>query len=145
MKKLLYIFMIFVSGMLLAQKSNTVKFAVYNDAIGTVKMFDNHKSTIEKVNVYKTKANLPSHLKKFEYLADNGLVEVKLKKNAGNPDSISLELLNSQGNVPKDSPVFIEGYKIEGPDTRIYSEMIENVEVIDFNGQKCLSISTIQK
>ncbi|MFZ4928987.1 hypothetical protein [Chryseobacterium sp. Mn2064] len=145
MKKLLYAFLVFASGMLFAQKSNTVKFAVYKDVIGTVKMFDNHKSDIEKLNVYKTKAALPSNLKKFEYLADNGLTEVKLKKNAGNPDSISLELLNSQGNVPKNSPIFVEGYKIEGPKTRIYSEMIDNIEVIDFNGQKCLSISTIQK
>jgi hypothetical protein len=142
MKKLIYTFLLFASGMLSAQKSNIVKFAVYNDAIGTVKMFDNHKSNIEKVNFYKTKASLPSHLKKFEYLADNGLTEIKLKKNAGNPDSLSLELLNKQGNVPTTSPVFIDGYKIEGPDTRIYSEMIENIEVKEYNGQNALYIST---
>lgn len=145
MKKLLYTFLIFASGMVMAQKSNTVKFAVYNDVIGTAKMFDNYKSSIEKINIFKTKATLPSNLKKFEYLADNGLVEVKLKKNGAYPDSISLELLNSQNNVPKNSPVFIDGYKIEGPDTRIYSEMIENTDIIDYNGQKCLSISTAQK
>nr|WP_315033087.1 hypothetical protein [uncultured Chryseobacterium sp.] len=146
MKKILYTFLILTSGMLFAQKDSNVKFAVYNNVLGTIKMFDDyHKANIEKVNVYKTKANLPAGLKKFAYLADNGLVEVTLKKNAGYPDSMSLELLNEQHKLPKDSPVYIEGYKIEDPTTRIYSEMIENIEIIDSNGQKSINISTTKK
>jgi hypothetical protein len=79
MKKLLYIFLIITSGLLWGQKNSNVQFAVYNDAIGTASMFDLYKSSIEKVNVYKTKASLPSHLKKFDYLADNGLIEIRFK------------------------------------------------------------------
>lgn len=144
MKKLLYIFLIISSGLLWAQKNSSVQFAVYNDAIGTASMFDLYKSGIEKVNVYKTKASLPSHLKKFDYLADNGLIEIKFKKNEGYPDSLSLEMLNEQSNLPKDRPVFIEGYQFNDTTTRVYNEMIDNIELVDFNGQKCIHISTIR-
>ncbi|RQO33787.1 hypothetical protein DBR39_22725 [Chryseobacterium sp. KBW03] len=143
MKKLLYIFLILSSAMLSAQKSTSVKFAVYNDAIGTASMFNLYKSSIEKVNVFKPKAHLPSNLKKFDYLADNGLIEIKFKKNAGYPDSLSLEMLNEQNNLPKDRPVFIEGYQCNDTATRIYNEMIGNIEIIDLNGQKSIHISTI--
>lgn len=142
MKKIVYTFLIFTSGMLFAQKDNNVKFAVYNDAIGTAKMFNHYKEYIEKTNVFKSKASLPANLKKFGYLAENGLIEIKLKKSFGYPDSLSLEMLNEQHNLPKNSPVFIESYKIDDTTTRIYSEMIDNIEVIDFNGQKCIRIST---
>ncbi len=144
MKKLLYLFLIFSSGLLLAQKNSNVKFAVYNNAIGTASMFDLYKSSIEKVNIFKTKASLPSYLKKFDYLADNGLIEIRFKKNAGYPDSLSLEMLNEQSNLPKDSPVFIEGYQLNDPTTLIYSEMIGNIELKEVNGQKNIHISTIR-
>lgn len=144
MKKLLYIFLVFFSGMILAQKNTHVKFAVYNNAIGTASMFDLYKDSIEKVNVFKTKASLPSHLKKFDYLADNGLIEIKFKKNAGFPDRLSLEMLNEQNNLPKDRPVFIEGYHFNDTTTLVYNDMIRNIEVIDSNGQKNIHISTIR-
>lgn len=144
MKKLLYIFLVFFSGLLLAQKNTHVKFAVYNNAIGTASMFDLYKDSIEKVNIFKTKASLPSHLKKFDYLADNGLIEIKFKKNAGFPDRLSLEMLNEQNNLPKDRPVFIEGYPFNDTTTLIYNDMIRNIEVIDSNGQKNIHISTIR-
>ncbi|MGR3857249.1 hypothetical protein [Chryseobacterium indologenes] len=144
MKKLLYIFLVFVSGVLLAQKSTDVKFAVYNNAIGTASMFDLYKDSIEKVNIFKTKANLPSHLKKFDYLADNGLIEIKFKKNAGFPDRLSLEMLNEQNNLPKDRTVFIEGYPFNDTTTLVYNDMISNIELLDSNGQKNIHISTIR-
>ncbi len=144
MKKLLYIFLVFFSGMILAQKNTHVKLAVYNNAIGTASMFDLYKDSIEKVNVFKTKASLPSHLKKFDYLADNGLIEIRFKKNAGFPDSLSLEMLNEQNNLPKDRTVFIEGYPFNDTTTLVYNDMISNIELIDSNGQKNIHISTIR-
>jgi len=144
MKKLLYIFLVFFSVMIVAQKNTYVKFAVYNNVIGTASMFDLYKDSIEKVNIFKTKASLPSHLKKFDYLADNGLTEIKFKKNAGFPDSLSLEMLNEQNNLPKDRPVFIEGYQFNDTSTLVYNEMIDNIELIDSNGQKNIHISTIR-
>ncbi|MFP8892241.1 hypothetical protein [Chryseobacterium sp. EZn1] len=144
MKKLLYIFLVFFSGMFIAQKSTHVKFAVYNNTVGTASMFDLYKSSIEKLNVFKTKASLPSHLKKFDYLADNGLIEITFKKNEGYPDSLSLEMLNEQSDLPKDRPVFIEGYQFNDTTIRVYSEMITNIELKDCNGLQCIYISTIR-
>lgn len=144
MKMLLYIFLVFLSGILPAQKNTDVKFAVYNNAVGTTSMFDLYKSSIEKVNVFKTKASLPSHLKKFDYLVDNGLIEIKFKKNAGFPDSLSLEILNEQNNLPKNRTVFIEGYPFNDTTTLVYNDMISNITFIDSNGQKYIHISTIR-
>lgn len=143
MKKLLYTFLIFFSGVLLAQKNNTVKFAIYNNVIGTVSMFNLYKSSIEKINVFKTKASLPSHLKKFDYLADNGLVEIIFKKNAGYPDSLSLEMLNEQNNLSKERPVYIDGYQFNDTSTLIYNDMITTIEFKEVNGQQCIHISTL--
>jgi len=143
MNKLLYTFLIFFSGVLLAQKNNTVKFAIYNNVIGTASMFNLYKSSIEKINVFKTKASLPSHLKKFDYLADNGLIEIIFKKNAGYPDSLSLEMLNEQNNLPKDRPVYIDGYQFNDTSTLIYNDMITTIEFKEVNGQQCIHISTL--
>ncbi len=143
MKKLFYIFFVFISGVLFAQKNTSVKFAVYNNAIGTADMFDLYKNSIANTAVFK-KSGLPSHLKKFDYLADNGLIEIRFKKNAGYPDSLSLEMLNDQNNLPKDRPVFIEGYQFNDTTTLVYNEMISNIEVIDHNGEKNIHISTIR-
>lgn len=142
MKKALYIVLIFVSGWLAAQKNSNAKFAVSNDAVGTVKLFDQYKDQIEKVNVFKTKASLPSNLKKFDFIADNGLTEVKLKKNAGYPDYISLEMLNGQYNLPANTVVFIDGYKFDNPETKIYAEIITDGKVVESEGQKTLHLST---
>ncbi|MDQ1856045.1 MULTISPECIES: hypothetical protein [unclassified Chryseobacterium] len=144
MKKLLSLLFITTSLLIWGQKSNTIQFAVYNDAIGTASMFNLYKSSIEKLNVFKTKASLPSRLKKFDYLADNGLIEITFKKNEGYPDSLSLEMINEQSNLPKDRPVFIEGYQFNDTTTRIYSEMITNIELKDCSGLQCIHISTIR-
>lgn len=142
MKKSLYAFLVFISGILSAQKNPNVQFAVSNNAVGTVTMFDHYKNNIEKVNVFKTKTSLPQHLKKFDYLADNGLTEIKFKKNAGTPDMMSLEMLNEQFNLPKNTVVFIDGYQFDHPETNIYSEIIINGKVIENDGKKSLHIST---
>lgn len=144
MKKLLYIFLVFVSGVLPAQKNTNIKFAVYNNTVGTASMFDLYKNSIEKVNIFKTKASLPSHLKKFDYLAENGLIEITFKKNAGFPDRLSLEMLNEQNNLPKDRTVFIEGYPFNDTATLVYNDMISNIELKDSNGQQNIHISTIR-
>ena len=144
MKKLLYIFLVFFSGVLFAQKNTHITFAVYNNTIGTATMFDLYKDSIEKITVFKPQTSLPTHLKKFDYLVDNGLIEIRFKKNAGYPDSLSLETLNEQNSLPKDRPVFIEGYQFNDTATLVYNEMISNIEVIDTNGQKNIHISTIR-
>lgn len=144
MKKLLYILFITTSLLLPAQKNSNIQFAVYNDAIGTASMFKLYKNSIEKLNIFKTKASLPSHLKKFDYLADNGLIEVILKKNEGYPDSLSLEMLNEQSNLPKNRPVFIEGYQFNDTTTRVYSDMISNIDLKDSNGKQFIHITTIK-
>ncbi|MGU3376440.1 hypothetical protein [Chryseobacterium sp. M5A1_1a] len=141
-KKAISLFLIIISGALSAQKNHDIKFAICNNIVGTVKIFDNYKDQIEKVNTFKTKAGLPTNLKKFDYLADNGLTEIKLKKNANHPDNMSLEMLNEQYGLPKNTPVYIEGYKLDNPETHIYSEIITNGEIKDSDGQKALHIST---
>ncbi|MFC3157352.1 hypothetical protein SAMN05443633_108130 [Chryseobacterium arachidis] len=143
MKKALYIFLIFISGMLSAQKNQPTKLVVCNDAVGTVKLFDEYKNQTEKVNVFKTKASLPSNLKKFGFLADNGLTEIKLKKNASRPDMMSLEMLNEQYGLPKNTTVFIDGYQFDHPEINIYSEIIINGKIVDSDGRKSLHISTV--
>ncbi|PIF44798.1 hypothetical protein CLU96_1792 [Chryseobacterium sp. 52] len=145
MTKILYSFLIFSSAILFAQKSNNVKFTICNNVVGTAEMFESHKKEIESFIVFKATSQLPQHLKKFNYLAENGLSEVKLKKNAGTPDIISLAALNEQNTVPKDKEVIIDGYKFNDTTTEIYSEIIHSISVKEDNGEKYLSISTSDK
>lgn len=142
MKKIIYPVLFLASATLFGQKNPNMKFAIYNDVVGNVKMFDHYKNQIESVHVFKTKANLPKNLKKFDFLADKGLIEIKLKKNAGTPDLVSLESLNEQYQVPKDTPVSIEGYEFSDTSTKVFNEMITKVDVKDENGKKTLYIST---
>lgn len=141
-KIMLYTFFIFISEMVPAQKKVNQQFAICNDIVGTMKMFNHYKSQIEKTTFFKNKAGLPSSLKKFEFLADNGLTEIELKKNAGTPDIISLEILNEQFGLPKNSPILIDGCQFDDPLTNIFSEIIVNGKVIDSNGNKVLYIIT---
>lgn len=145
MKKILYSLLIFASATLFAQKNTSVKFAICNDAVGTVDMFDANKQYVQSVNVFKPKANLPQNLKKYEYLADNGLAEVKFKKNFGTLDIISLGNLNVQNGLPKESPVYIEGYEFSNTDTVIFADMMADYRVGLVEGKKALVISTIKK
>ena len=145
MKKILYSLLIFASATLFAQKNPTVKFAICNDAVGTVAMFDTRKEAVQSVNVFKTKANLPQNLKKFDYLADNGLAEVKFKKDFGTLDNMALADFNTQNGLPKDTPVFIEGYEFKNTDVHIFADMIADYKVETVDGKKALVITTNKK
>jgi hypothetical protein len=145
MKKILYSLLIFASATIFAQKNPNVKFAICNDAVGTVAMFDANKKFVQSVNVFKAKANLPQNLKKFDYLADNGLAEVKFKKDFGTLDFMTLGNFNTQNGLPKDGSVFIEGYEFKNPDTKIFSDMIADYKVETVDGKKALVITTIKK
>lgn len=145
MKKILYSLLVFASATIFAQKNPNVKFAICNDAVGTVAMFDAKKEFVQSVNVFKAKANLPQNLKKFDYLADNGLAEVKFKKNFGTLDFMSLANFNTQNGLPKDAPVFIEGYEFKNTDTNIFADMIADTKVETVDGKKALVITTVKK
>ncbi|KQR94910.1 hypothetical protein ASG01_03320 [Chryseobacterium sp. Leaf180] len=140
MKKILYTLLIFASATVFGQKSNTVKFAVANNAIGTVNMFEANKQFIQSMHVYKSAATLPQDLKKFSDISDRGLAEIKFKKDFGTLDFLSAGSLNEQYKLPKDQPVMVEGYEIPS-DTNIFAEMIKTAEVKDVNGKKMLFIS----
>lgn len=142
MKKTLYSLLLFVSVVMLAQKNRDVKFAIANDIVGTDQMFTNYKDKVESTHFYKPKEKLPQYLEKFNILAEKGLTEIKLKKNAGTPDIIQLEALNEQYDLPKNTSVFIEGYEFDTIATKIYSEIILKIEVKDNNGQKHLYLFT---
>ncbi|MDQ0594664.1 hypothetical protein QFZ37_003033 [Chryseobacterium ginsenosidimutans] len=141
MKKLLYSFLLLSSATLFAQKNPTTKFAVANDIVGTVDMFNTHKNKIQSTQTYKA-ANLPQNLKKFGYIAENGLVEYKFKSGQGVLDRLSLSELNAQYGLAKNTPVFIDGYEFTNTDTLIYGDILGNMEVIDNKGSKAVSIIT---
>jgi len=145
MRKILYSLLIFASATLFAQKNPTVKFAICNDAVGTVAMFDAKKEFVQSVNVFKAKTNLPQNLKKYDYLAENGLAEVKFKKDFGTLDYMTLGNYNAQNGLPKDASVFIEGYEFKDPETKIFADMIADTKVQTVDGKKSLVITTIKK
>ncbi|AYN01188.1 hypothetical protein EAG08_13510 [Chryseobacterium sp. 3008163] len=70
------------------------------------------------------------------------MTEIKFKKNVGTPDIMSLEALNEQSNIPKDTKVMIDGYVFDNPTTNIYSVLVKKIEVKEDNGEKYLSIFT---
>ncbi|GAA4161997.1 hypothetical protein GCM10022217_28630 [Chryseobacterium ginsenosidimutans] len=141
MKKLLYSFLLLSSATLFAQKNTTTKFAVANDIVGTVDMFNAYKSRIQSTQTYKA-ANLPQNLKKFGYIAENGLVEYKLKSGQGVLDRLPLSELNAQYGLAKNTPVFIDGYEFTNTDTLVFGDILGNMEVIDNGGKKAVSVIT---
>jgi hypothetical protein len=142
MKKILYSFLILSSVALSAQKNPSVKFAVANDIVGTVGMFNAKKAIVQSSNVYKSPAGLPQGLKKYSFIADKGLTEFKIKNGFEDLDRVSLAELNSQYGVPENTPVVIEGYEFADSSTKIYGDMMGNVEVKDYNGKKTVFLST---
>ncbi|MDR6157961.1 hypothetical protein QF023_001477 [Chryseobacterium sp. SLBN-27] len=143
MKKLLYSFLLLSSATLFAQKNASTKFAVADDIVGTVDMFTaNHKNTIQSTQTYKSAAQLPQNLKKYSFIAENGLVEYKLKNDQGAIDRISLSELNVQYGLAKETPVFIDGYEFKNTDTKVFGDILNNMEVIDNQGTKAVSITT---
>lgn len=145
MKKFLYSFLLLASATLFAQKNASTKFAVANDIVGTVDMFTaNHKNAIQNTRTFKSAAELPQNLKKFSFIADNGLVEYKLKNGQANIDRIAVSEINAQFGFPKDNPVLIDGYEFTNADTLIFGDILNKMHPVDHNGKKIVSISTKQ-
>ncbi|WP_294202355.1 hypothetical protein [Chryseobacterium sp. sg2396] len=143
MKKLLYSFLLLSSATLFAQKNTSTRFAVANDIVGTVDMFSNNlKGYVQSSRTFRSSAELPQNLKKFGNIADNGLVEYKLKSGLGTLDRLSLADLNTQYNLAKNTPVLIDGYEFANTDTLVYGDILRNVKVVDNNGSKTVSVST---
>lgn len=144
MKKVLYSLFIFASATLFAQKNTKIKFAVLEGMVGTTTLLESQKQYIQSTQAYKA-ANLPQKLKKFSFIAEQGLTEVKYKNNVGTPDNISIAQLNEQSNLPKDTPAIIEGYEFKDTNMRIYAEIIQQLEIKDYNGVKSIFITTTAK
>lgn len=142
MKKLFYSLLLFASASLFAQKNTSTQFAVANDVVGTVDMFTTKGDILQGKGVVKTKATLPQNLKKYAYLADNGLTEYKFKKGYEGQDRVTVAQINQMYGVDKDAPVFIDGYEFKNPETKIYAEILNNVEVQENNGRKVVTYTT---
>ncbi|MCJ7935502.1 MAG: hypothetical protein MUW56_18235 [Chryseobacterium sp.] len=142
MKKILYSFLLLSSATLFAQKNTAIKFAVANDVIGTVDMFNARKSIVQSSKTYPSSASLPQNLKKYSSIFSNGITEYKIKNGYGGLDRISLASLNEQHGIPKDTPAFIEGYEFTDTNTVIYGDILTRSEVKDYNGKKSLFIYT---
>lgn len=145
MKKLFYSLLLFASASLFAQKNTLTKFAVANDVIGTVEMFSTKGDILQGKGVVKTKATLPQNLKKYAYLADNGLTEYKFKKGYEGQDRLTIAQINENGNLPVDTPVFIDGYEFKNPETKIYAEILNNRQTKEENGKKFFTYTTTAK
>lgn len=141
MKKILYSFLILSSAVLSAQKNPSVKFAIANDIVGTVGMFNVRKDIVQSSNTYKSPAGLPQGLKKYSFIAEKGLTEFKIKSGQEGLDRVSLAQLNSQYGVAENTPVFIEGYEFADTNMKIYGDIMGNVEVKDHNGRKTVFLS----
>ncbi|WP_080778711.1 hypothetical protein [Chryseobacterium phocaeense] len=143
MKKLLYSFLLLSSATLFAQKNPSVKFAVANDIVGTVGMFNAKKAIVQSSNVYKSAAGLPQGLKKYSFLAEKGLTEFKIKNGYEALDRISLAEVNKQNGVSENTPVIIEGYEFPDTNMKIYGDIMGNVEVKDYNGKKTVFLKVL--
>lgn len=145
MKKILYSFLLFASVSVFAQKNPDTKFAIANGNVGTVAMFDANKQYVQSVNMYKNSAALPQDLKKFSFLAENGLASVKFKKEYGTLDFISLAEINKQNGLAAETPVVIDGYEFTDTKINIFANLMENSEVKDYNGKKTFVITSPKK
>ncbi|MDR6920367.1 MULTISPECIES: hypothetical protein [Chryseobacterium] len=142
MKKLLYSFLLLSSATLFAQTNSSVKFAVANDVIGTVKMFNTRKEVVQSSVNYKNAASLPQNLKKYSFIAQNGLSEVKFKKGYEGLDRVTLSQMNRQYNLAPETPVFIEGTEFPDTSIEVYADIVQGqFDVKDHNGKKTLFIT----
>lgn len=144
MKKLFYSFLFLSSATLFAQKNASTRFAVANDVVGTVDMFSstNLKGFVQSSRTFKSAAELPQNLKKYNAIAENGLVEYKLKPGLGALDRLPLSDLNAQYNLEKNTPVLIDGYEFADTDMKVFGDLLIDVQVIDNKGSKAVSITT---
>ncbi|EFK35415.1 Uncharacterised protein [Chryseobacterium gleum] len=147
MKKILYSFLLFSSVTLFAQQKNpAVKFAVADNAIGTVELFNTTtiKNLMQVSKVYNNPASFPQSLQKYSSVFTKGITEYKFK-NGQNPfDKMALSEINVQYNIPADNPVFIEGYEFTDTSALIYPQIRKKMEVKDYNGKKTLFIYTTE-
>lgn len=143
MKKILYSFLLLSSATLFAQKNPSVKFAVANDIVGTVGMFNAKKAIVQSSNVYKSAAGLPQGLKKYSFIAEKGLTEFKIKNGYEALDRISLAEVNKQNGVSENTPVIIEGYEFPDTNMKIYGDIMGNAEVKDYNGKKTVFLKVL--
>lgn len=142
MKKLLYSFLLLSSATLFAQNSSSAKFVVANDVIGTVKMFNTRKEVVQSSVSYKNAASLPQNLKKYSFIAQNGLAEVKFKKGYEGLDRVTLSQMNRQYNLAPETPVFIEGTEFPDTSVEVYADIVQGqFDVKDHNGKKTLFIT----
>ncbi|MGN7706678.1 hypothetical protein [Chryseobacterium sp. 22543] len=145
MKKLLYSFLILSSATLFAQQKNpAVKFAVADNAVGTIELFNAKKNVLQVSKVYNTPASLPQSLKKYSSVFTKGVTEYKFKNGENILDRMALSNMNAQYNLPADNPVFIEGYEFTDTSTMIYPEIKKRAETKDYNGKKTLFIYTTE-
>jgi hypothetical protein len=142
MKKILYSFLLLSSATLLAQKNPATKFAVANDIVGTVDMFNAHKSAIQSSQVYKTPANLPQNLKKYSSIAENGLVEYKIKNGQENIYRLPVSDLIVLYQIAENTPVYIDGYEFTNTKTLVFGEILTKMEAKDKDGKRTLFITT---
>lgn len=145
MKKVLYSFLLFASISIFAQKNPATKFAIANGNVGTVALFEANKQYVQSINMYKNSAALPQDLKKFSFLAENGLASVKFKKDYGTLDSISLSELNKQNGLAPETPAVIDGYEFNDTKITIFANLMENAQVKDYNGKKTIVITSPKK
>lgn len=143
MKKILYSFLLLSSATLFAQKNPSVKFAVANDIVGTVGMFNAKKAIVQSSNAYKSAAGLPQGLKKYSFIAEKGLTEFKIKNGYEALDRISLAEVNKQNDVSENTPVIIEGYEFPDTNMKIYGDIMGHIEVKDYNGKKTVFLKVL--
>ncbi|MEG2079263.1 hypothetical protein SAMN05421796_102263 [Chryseobacterium piscicola] len=145
MKKILYSLFLFASVSVFAQKDLSTKFAIADGNVGTVAMFEARKAWVQSINVLKNPAALTEDLKKYSFLAENGLATVKFKKSYGTLDFISLNSLNKQSGISPETPVFIDGYEFTDTKINIFADLMAKSEIKDYNGKKTLFITSIKK
>lgn len=142
MKKLLYSFLILSSATLFAQQKSATKFAIADNVIGTVDMFNAKKNLVQVSKVYATPASLPQSLKKYSKLFAKGVTEYKFKDGKNIFDIMSLADINTQHGIAQDTPVFIDGIEFNDTKTLVYPQILKKTEQKDYNGKKTLFINT---
>lgn len=143
MKKLIFSFALVASTFVFAQKSKTVRFAIFNDVIGVTQLADRAKDNVASTKNFKAGQSLPADLQKYSFLADNGLTVVQMKPNALAGDLYPLQRFNENYKLDKNTPVVIDGYTVDASFT-IYSDMVSSAELKEKDGKKYLSVTTIK-
>ncbi len=143
MKKIFYILAFCASFASFAQQSPKQPLVIIDGMLASNTMINNDKKNIQKMDVYKTPANIPQNLKSFEKLATNGLISVTAKEMYY--DRMSLEQINEGFQLPAVNPVYFDGNLIENTKLLVIPNALENMSVELINGKKYVSLSTLSK